>query len=277
VFGTGADLFKGKDPHGEDSGLVFPIYVSLWAWRSEAHAALGDFDQASAAADEALRMATEIKHMGSLAIACAWLGYVHVLRGHLDQAVPVLERGLALSREFDLVHMIKANALYLGQAYILLGERERGSGHLRHALEQSVVAFELQWTRYGSVTASALFAANRLGEARSTITAALETAAARHAQAYLPALLRLEAETVGDTDGYSARIARVEEGLRLATEFGMRPEVAHCRLLLGRLQQESGAPAAARESLEMAIAMYRQMDMPFWLEKAEGEAPRRRG
>jgi uncharacterized protein HemY len=49
----------------------------------------------------------------------------------------------------------------------------------------------------------------------------------------------------------------------------MRPLVAHCHLGLGKLYRRAGDHAKAEEHLTTASAMYREMDMGFWLEKAE--------
>ena len=49
----------------------------------------------------------------------------------------------------------------------------------------------------------------------------------------------------------------------------MRPLVAHCHLGLGKLYRRTGDHAKAEEHLTTATAMYREMDMGFWLEKAE--------
>jgi Tetratricopeptide repeat len=57
----------------------------------------------------------------------------------------------------------------------------------------------------------------------------------------------------------------------LATELGMRPLVAHCRLGLSRLFRRTGKGEQAREHLTTATTMYREMDMSFWLEQAEAE------
>src|SRR5262249_53149187 len=49
-YGQGVALFPQPGEGGEDEGLIFPIYVSLCAWRSEVHAALGEFEAALASA-----------------------------------------------------------------------------------------------------------------------------------------------------------------------------------------------------------------------------------
>jgi hypothetical protein len=51
----------------------------------------------------------------------------------------------------------------------------------------------------------------------------------------------------------------------------MRPRVAHCHLGLGKLYRRSGNGAKACERLTVATTMRREMDMGFWLEKAEVE------
>ena len=52
----------------------------------------------------------------------------------------------------------------------------------------------------------------------------------------------------------------------------MRPLVAHCHLGLGTLYRRIGKRVPACEHLTNATAMYREMDMRFWLEQAETEA-----
>ena len=51
----------------------------------------------------------------------------------------------------------------------------------------------------------------------------------------------------------------------------MRPLIAHCHLGLGKLYRRTGKPEQAQEHLRTATAMYREMDMRFWLEQAEAE------
>jgi predicted RNA polymerase sigma factor len=49
----------------------------------------------------------------------------------------------------------------------------------------------------------------------------------------------------------------------------MRPLVAHCHHGLGRLYRQTGRREEARAALSTAIALYRAMDMTFWVPQAE--------
>jgi uncharacterized protein HemY len=51
----------------------------------------------------------------------------------------------------------------------------------------------------------------------------------------------------------------------------MRPLVAHCHLGLGKLYRRTGQREQAQEHLATATTMYREMEMTYWLEKAEAE------
>jgi tetratricopeptide (TPR) repeat protein len=64
------------------------------------------------------------------------------------------------------------------------------------------------------------------------------------------------------------------EALTLAGELGMRPLVAHCHLGLGKLHRRTAKLEGARDDLTTATAMYREMDMRFWLEQADAELAR---
>ena len=63
--------------------------------------------------------------------------------------------------------------------------------------------------------------------------------------------------------------ANYGQALVLAAELRMRPLVAHCHLGLGKLYRRTGDGAKAHEHLTTASAMYREMDMAFWLAQSE--------
>lgn len=67
--------------------------------------------------------------------------------------------------------------------------------------------------------------------------------------------------------------AHYRRALTVAAELGMRPLVAHCHAGLAKLDARGGKIAEAREHFAVTTAMYREMEMTFWLEKIEKEFP----
>ena len=65
--------------------------------------------------------------------------------------------------------------------------------------------------------------------------------------------------------------AHYRQALALAELRGMRPLISHCHLGLGTLYRRTGKRQEAQEHLTLATTMYREMDMPFWLEQAEAD------
>lgn len=59
--------------------------------------------------------------------------------------------------------------------------------------------------------------------------------------------------------------------MTLAAELEMRPLMAHCHFGLGRLYRQNDKHGLAQDHLTTAMAMYSEMGMSFWLEKAEAE------
>jgi uncharacterized protein HemY len=57
----------------------------------------------------------------------------------------------------------------------------------------------------------------------------------------------------------------------MASALGMRPLIAHCHLGLGKLYHRTDKREQAQEHLTTATTMYREMDMHFWLAKAQAE------
>jgi hypothetical protein len=83
--------------------------------------------------------------------------------------------------------------------------------------------------------------------------------------------LRLHAEIAAGAEPPDAEQAEAyyRQALALAVELGMRPLVAHCHRGLGTLYRQVDRDEHAKAELNTAAELYRAMEMPFWLEKAE--------
>lgn len=97
---------------------------------------------------------------------------------------------------------------------------------------------------------------------------ALELANERKERANQAWALRALAKAAAQARAPEAE-ARYREALESASQLGMRPLIAHCHLDLGELSHVAGKRHDARRHATAAATMYREMDMPFWLGRAE--------
>jgi tetratricopeptide (TPR) repeat protein len=118
--------------------------------------------------------------------------------------------------------------------------------------------------------------AGRLEEAHALAERALALACGRQERGNEAYALRLLGDIAAHRDPLEAGQAdtHYRQALSLADELGMRPLVAHCHLGLGMLYAKIGRPAQARPELSAAMALYRAMDMTFWLPQTEAALAR---
>jgi tetratricopeptide (TPR) repeat protein len=113
--------------------------------------------------------------------------------------------------------------------------------------------------------------AGRLDEAYALAQRALEFSRAHKERSHEAYALRLlgEVHARHNPPEVEAAATHDRQALALAEELGMRPLQAHCHLGLGTLYAQIGQAEHARSELAMAIALYRAMEMIFWLPQAE--------
>jgi hypothetical protein len=111
----------------------------------------------------------------------------------------------------------------------------------------------------------------RLDEARRLADCAV--ASSPHHPGYSTHALHLLGDIATHSDKFDAQTGEIHyrQTLALTEPRGMRPLVAHCHLGLGKLYRRAGKRSRAQEHLTTATTMYGEMDMRFWLEKAEVE------
>ena len=61
----------------------------------------------------------------------------------------------------------------------------------------------------------------------------------------------------------------IEEGLACCEKLGARPDLALTHFHYAELLQKKGDHDAAREQLDQATALFRDMEMAWWLKQAE--------
>jgi tetratricopeptide (TPR) repeat protein len=161
------------------------------------------------------------------------LGMAYALSGRVAEALPLMEEGEA---EASAVRIFDTSlvAIALGTGYLLAGRMDEA---------------------YASASRAADMA---------------ERSGFRGSQARIARLLG-EIAARRDPPEVAPAEDHYRRALALADELGMRPLTARCHLDLGRLHRRAGDGRQANEHVATATALYRDLDMPFWLEQAEAE------
>jgi tetratricopeptide (TPR) repeat protein len=256
----------------ERFGIAGPPAVLSRNWLARCLAELGAFPEGIAHAKEAVRIAEAIDHPFGLIHAYLIVGFLALRQGDLSRAIPTLERCLDLCRVYDILLLIPETAAALGCAYALAG-RVADALPLLEQAEQSGAALGTmggQSLRVSYVSEVYLLA-GRMQEAVQLAGRALDLAQAHKERGYEAWALRLLGEIAAHQDPPEIEAAahHYQQALALADDLGMRPLQAHCHLGLGTLYAKIGRLEQARAELSTAIALYRAMDMTFWLPQAE--------
>ena len=251
--------------------VILPAVASrtFLAWSL---AEMGQFAEGLAIGEEGCRIAEAVGPPGSLMFSYFGAGLPSLRQGDLPQALPRLERAVGLCQEADLPLWFPWVAWALGLAYVLSKRVTDALVLLEQAVEQS--ASMGRWAYQALFVATlgeALLQAGRLVEARQRAEQALKLARAYKERGHEAWALRVLGEMAAQRepmDGEEA-ISCYRQALSLADALGMRPLVAHCHCGLGSLYAKIGRWDTARGEVSAAIALYRAMEMTFWLLQAQ--------
>jgi tetratricopeptide (TPR) repeat protein len=163
-------------------------------------------------------------------------------------------------------------AAALGLAYALEGRVAAGLALAEQGMEQAVAMGIPRFLAPSIACLSeAYLRAGRPEDARQRAAQAVDLARQyqqRGHQAWALWLLGESTARQASPEGEAAA-GHHRQALALAEELGMRPLQAHCHRSLATLYAMTGQREQARTELNTAMALYRTMDMTFWLPQAE--------
>jgi tetratricopeptide (TPR) repeat protein len=257
----------------EPFGANGSVAATSRPWLSLCHAERGAFTEGLALAEDGLRIAETGNHPFSLIAACRGVSLVYLRQGDVQRAIPVLERAMGLSQDWHIPLLMPQLAGALGLAYALEGRVAAGLALAEHGVEQAVVRSRPRRSLALVVAclSEAYLLAGRLEEARTRAVQAVDLASQYHQRGHQAWALWLLGEVAARHTSPEVEPAadHYRQALALAEELGMRPLQAHCHRGLGMLYARQGQQEQARAALAAAIALYRDMEMTFWLPQAE--------
>jgi tetratricopeptide (TPR) repeat protein len=234
---------------------------------------LGEFAEGIVRGEEAVQIAeTTVDQPFTLSHAYLGVGLPHLCKGDLPQAIAMLERGLGVCQSGDLQLILPYVASPLGYAYALSGRLAEALPLLEQVVEQCAATKHMGfYPLFVAQLGEAYLLAGRIADASQQARHALERSRDLKQRGHEAYALRLLGEIAAQRQPPDAEAAAAAYGqaMTLADELGMRPLAAHCHLGLGTLYARTGRLEQARAELSAATALYRAMDMTFWLSRAE--------
>jgi class 3 adenylate cyclase/tetratricopeptide (TPR) repeat protein len=235
-------------------------------------AEIGRFKEAAKYASEAIRIAEPTEHAHTIGWAYYAASMLHVLKGDWPKAQSSVEYGIAMLRTGNVADLlpwaVAASAWVLAQ----LGEISEALNRVGEAktllewqAKRGLVGCHCGWA-YHAVSRACLLL-GWVDEARRLGDCAVESS--RRQPGFTAHALHLlgDIATHPDRLDVESGAAHYREALALANLHNMRPLVAHCHLGLGKLYRRIGETERARENFSNATAMYREMEMGFWLDQ----------
>ena len=234
-------------------------------------AELGEFQQASALAEERIGIVEELQQAASLLAGHEGACYLFLRQGRFHDAIPRLERSLALWHASDVVSGYRRTAGALGYAYAMTERLAEAFPLLEQAVERARRVERVNEIRFLGYLAEAYLHAGRLSEAHVAAARTLDVSrerCERGAEAWALRLLGEVALQHASSDTEPAEDYYCQ-AFAVAKELGMRPLQAHCHRGIGTLYLKTGHQEQAQAELSTAMAFYRAMDMTFWLPETE--------
>jgi class 3 adenylate cyclase/tetratricopeptide (TPR) repeat protein len=270
-MGQAAAFFDGARRHERLGHVILPAVLSRagLAW---CHAELGTFAEGRALGEEGLRIAEAAAHPASLMYACWGGGLLALRQGDVPRALALLERAVSLCQEVAFSVYFPMMATTLGEAYTLSERITDAVPLLTQTIEQSTAVENVYFETFCRVAMStAQILAGHLEEAHTLAERVLAFTRAHQERGHQAYALRLLGEIAArrEPPECAQAEAHYRQALVLAEELGMRPLQAHCHRGLGTLYATIGQQEQAHAELSAAIALYRAMDMTFWLPQTE--------
>jgi ATP/maltotriose-dependent transcriptional regulator MalT len=259
-----------REYFGGSLGIVTATSVRGRLIHSLAH--LGRFAEGAAHTGELLAFAEATQHVYARSLAYHTVGVYHLIKGEWEQAHTWFDRQIAALRGGGITSDIVVALSHDARTLAHLGRTEAALELVREC--ETALAIQMRegiahgWSQV--TLARACFFVGRLDEAQSLADQVQLPPGGRTDFIASFHLLRGDLASAPRRIDPTRAAACYGEAVAVGEARGMRPTIGCGHLGLGQLAARVGEKDAAREHLHIAASMFREMEMPAWLEWAEG-------
>ena len=247
-------------------------YTFLLLFCGGASGDMGLFRDGTEYFNKGIKHALELSDKLVLATLKVTYGYIISNKGEWEFAIKYLKEGINYSHEINYLWWKGYGYCLMGHAAIMLGDHDRGVEYLNKGLEMhenSGVEMMLPASYLWAVRAYKKLGKFKLAKkyAEKSLNLSIKNND-KDAKGYCKVLLGYLSWKV-NPDQKSQSLELLEEGMKELDNFKKRPLLALGYLDKGELYQESKEPVKAIENLKIAKTMFQEMEMDFWLNRAQ--------
>ncbi len=269
-----AEIYSGERQY-ETFGITYPMSVYFRVFLSLTLARLGQFAESAKYADEALRIAEAMTHPPTLSFACWPCADTRLQRGESEGALPAAERGYEIALRLNLPLTLFGPSSMTALSYARGGRTAEALTRLAQtesfATQNEAKGYLIPVAWAYPLEAEAYLLLDRPDDAVRIAARAAEFSKECGARGHEAEARQVLAKVAMQRADFAEAGTQFAETLRIAEELGMRPLIAHCLAGLGRLCLAKGERDQARTHLTKAAAMYREMEMTYWLRPVDVE------
>ncbi len=266
------EIIESSRTQSETFGRPFNVYPVLKAAYGMALGATGKFARGECILGECRELAHRISNPLTLAMVECYYCALYHLKDDGKNAVCCCKGAAEASEKSQMVFMIGIAWAWTGYGYLILEQPQKAIEHLEKGLRIHVDLGIPLWL--GCIHAGLSMAQLQLGNPGKALFHAEQAVNLSRAnkERYYEAL----AEICLGRVLHAVEPARFDEGrqhillgIDTADQLKLRPLAAEGRFYLGELNASSDRTKEAREHLQRAGAMFREMGMEYWLGKAQ--------
>jgi class 3 adenylate cyclase/tetratricopeptide (TPR) repeat protein len=255
----------------ETFGRPVVVYSLTQAMKGYAMASLGDFPGGESFIAEALSLATELNHLGTIGIDELKYGWFFGLKGEAQACVDHSRQAVRFMEQIKSMLWLGQAYIGIGQGHYLLGKYKEAITYIEKGLGiQIKIGAQVRQARYYLFLSMIYFETGDMTKASLNAEKALRLAQRwgelEHEALSKIMLGRLAAR--GDRFSITEAEQFVLEGIRILQDQRLKPHAAIGYLHLGELYLDVGHTEKAYQPLNEAQVMFREMGMDYWPGKA---------
>jgi len=266
------DLIENSQTQTEFYERPFNPYSFILAIWGIAEGGMGHFDVAEKLFEKSLSFAEEINHRSTVGAVQNYYGNVVVIKGDGVRAIRILQKAIKNIEEYHTRILLGIAWASLGYAYWLTGDYQAALDLSEKGLKiQTDIGLPFFRSYCHWCCSLAHFGLGNLEEAGVQAEQALRYSLANNEKSVQGVSRIILGRVLAKTDPgqIEAAVGHIRQGISLLEELGLLPWSGLGYLWLGEVYAESGHQEEARENLNKAEALFREMGMDYWLAKAQ--------